>query len=220
MKTRIIPVIHYEHDEQALRNANRVADAGCHGVFLIDMRGDNRRLVPMAQEIGKRHPRLAIGINHLGTDPLTSLRLNMEAGIGMTWTDAQPTHSEAHDEALQRELVDAIGASGHELFVGVAFKHQLHEPDPVGAARRAVDLGFIPTTSGPATGIAADATGIAALRAGLDEGSPLAIASGISPDNHAAFAPHLTHVLVATGVSKTFHELDPSLLRRLMHENA
>ena len=216
MKTKIIPVIHYLDDEQAMRNARRVYDAGCDGVMLIDMTGKNDRLVPLAQDIKIEWPDLPAGVNHLGLDPLRSLDLNLAAGLDMTWTDAQPTHTVFPDDQLSLMLSRRIGS--HDLFVGVAFKHQEHEPDPVGAAKSAIARNLIPTTSGSATGKAAEVQDIIDLRQGIGADAPLAIASGITPDNFAGFRPHLTHVLVATGVSRSFHELDEELMRELATE--
>lgn len=216
MRTKIIPVIHHLDDEQTMRNAHKIHEAGCDGVMLIDMSGKNDRLVPLAQDIKIEWPDLPVGVNHLGLDPLRSLDLNLAAGIDMTWTDAQPTHTVFPDDQLSLMLSRRIGRKRHDLFVGVAFKHQEHEPDPVGAAKGAIARGLIPTTSGSATGVAAAVDDVAALKAGVGPEAPLAIASGITPGNFADFRPYLTHVLVATGVSRDFHELDEDLLRQLV----
>ena len=218
MRTSIIPVIHYHDDDLAMWNAEKAHEAGCDGILLIDMAGDGRRLVPIAQQVKIARPDLLVGVNHLGLDPLQSLRTNMAAGLDMTWTDHQPTHTEAIDDDLAKRMARQIRGGSHLLFTGVAFKHQRPEPDPVGAALSACAHGFIPTTSGPATGIAADPRRIAALRAGIGDSAPLAIASGITPGNFAMFAPYLSHVLVATGVSSSFHELDADLLEELVQQ--
>lgn len=219
MRTNIIPVIHYEDDDQAMRNAARAQAAGCDGVLLIQMDGSNTGLVSVAQEIKAQWPDLLVGVNHLGLDPSRSLAVNLAADLDMTWTDMQPTHTEFPDEDLKKRLSRRLRGKSHLLFTGVAFKHQRHEPDPVASARDAIERGFIPTTSGPATGVAADPSQIARLRKGIGPDAPLAIASGITPDNFAMFAPHLSHVLVATGVSSSFHEFDEELLASLVSVN-
>ncbi|MBU9200312.1 hypothetical protein KTD31_02960 [Burkholderia multivorans] len=50
----MIPVIHYENADQAMRNAERAFDAGCEGVFLIHMDGENELLSPSAIAIKAR----------------------------------------------------------------------------------------------------------------------------------------------------------------------
>lgn len=216
MKPAIIPVIHYADDDQALRNAERVAQVGCEGVLLIEMQGRSRPLPDIARVIKRRHPELLVGINFLGIDAADAVRANIASGLDMTWTDEQPTHSaDAPWDEAEKLREELSAAPGHLLFVGVAFKHQRHEPQPEAAARRALDMGFIPTTSGAATGVAAEISRIERLRAGIGPEAPLAIASGITPDNAGAYAPLLSHILVATGVSSSFHEFDPELLQRL-----
>jgi predicted TIM-barrel enzyme len=213
---RIIPVIHYADDEQAMRNAGRVFDAGCDGVLLIEMQGRSAPLPAIAGAIKDRWPERLVGINFLGVDPAQALLWNVDGGLDMTWTDEQLTHSSGDQDGEAEEVREVLAAApGHLLFAGVAFKHQREEHDPVEAALKAVRLGFVPTTSGPATGVAAEAGKIARLRIGIGPEAPLAIASGIDPANASQFSPYLSHVLVATGVSTSFHEFDPAKLRDL-----
>lgn len=213
--TMILPVIHYQSDEQALRNAEVAFDAGCDGVFLIHMRGQNALLAAPARAIKARWPDKLVGVNYLGWDTAGAVAANIDDGLDMTWTDNQLTHSSGDDLQDARRVHAAMAAKpGHLVFTGVAFKHQRKEPHPVQAAQMAVEHGFIPTTSGPATGVAAEVTAVRALREGLDV-APLAIASGITPDNVAEFAPNLSHILVASGVSSSFYEFDFEKLCRL-----
>ncbi len=216
--TSIIPVIHYADDEQAMRNAARAFDAGCEGVLLIEMRGRDSLLPDVARAIKSRWEDRLVGVNMLGAEPERALEWSLDLGLDMTWTDEQLTHSSDGDADEARRVRTLLSRHpDHLFFCGVAFKHQRHEPDPVWAARAAVDLGFIPTTSGSATGVAAEVDRIAAIREGLEADAPLGIASGITPENAASFSPFLSHILVATGVSSTFHEFDPLLLRKLVH---
>lgn len=220
MIPKIIPVVHYSSDVQAVRNAERALDAGCDGVMLIDMRGRHpRQLIDVAARIKACRRDRLVGINLLGTDPLLALKTSISTGLDMTWTDEQLTHS----SGLQEDEADHVRgllttAPGHLMFVGVAFKHQRHEPDPGRAARDAVRLGFVPTTSGQATGVAAEAGRVADLREALGPDAPLGIASGITPGNVATFAPYLSHVLVATGVLAPAVTSDDEFDPRLLHD--
>jgi len=216
MHCKVIPVIHYQSDEQAMRNAERVVDAGCEGVFLIHMDGENELLAPIACRIKSRWTdSLLVGINYLGEDPAKAALSNVANGLDMTWTDVQLTHSSAEPWSYAAMVRDALAnCPKHLLFAGVAFKHQRHEPQPELAARMADEFGFVATTSGSATGVAAEVDKIARLRAALGA-APLAIASGVTPENVHEYAPHLTHILVATGVSESFYEFDYEKLYRL-----
>lgn len=216
MNAKIIPVIHYENDEQAKRNAAIAFGAGCEGIFLIHMEGKNHLLPSVAREIKAQYRSKLVGINYLGVETAEAVNANINLGLDMTWTDEQLTHScdRPWDEA--KRVCDAKAQDyNHLVFVGVAFKHQRHEPDPVLAARKAIEFGFIPTTSGSATGVAADQNDVVKLRTGMGPRHPLAIASGITPENAGDYLPSLSHVLVATGVSSSFYELDAERLKSL-----
>ena len=209
MKPMTIPVIHYASDDQAVREAKVAFETGNEGVLLIHMEGRDELIGPIAQRIKREWPERLVGANYLTLNPVVALEENVGRGLDMTWTDKQVTHTIRGDNDEMFELQEMLAAKPqHDLFVGVAFKHQRPEPDPVGAAMRALQHGMIPTTSGPATGSPPTTSHIQGLRTGIGPDAPLAIASGIDPHNAAAFAPLLTHILVATGVSRSFHEFD------------
>jgi predicted TIM-barrel enzyme len=109
---------------------------------------------------------------------------------------------------------------GHLFFAAVAFKGQAPDPFPADSAALAAYHGLIPTTSGTGTGVAPDVEKIRRIRARLQLSDRLAVASGITPENIGQFAPHLTHVLVATGISSSFHEFDAAKLGLLMRNAA
>lgn len=139
--------------------------------------------------------------------------------VDMTWADVQQTRSQADSWAEARAVKSFLTAlpreKAHLFFSAVAFKYQKSEPDPATASWLALEHGFIPTTSGDATGKAADTEKLRLIRESLGETHPLAIASGVTPENAAEHAPYLTHILVATGVSESFHEFDYEKLCRL-----
>jgi len=219
-RIKIIPVIHYADGNQAMRNAERAIEAGCTGVMLIEMRGRNTDLVFAGGAIKRRWPDAHVGINHLSTEVLKAAHTNIGV-VDSTWTDEQLTHTSGETELEAARLAAVLKTScPHTVFCGVAFKYQRHEPEPIVAAARAVALGFVPTTSGPSTGAAADPALIEEIRGWIGPDSPLAIASGITPENVASFAPHVSHILVSTGVSSSFHEFDPARLKALVETAA
>jgi predicted TIM-barrel enzyme len=71
------------------------------------------------------------------------------------------------------------------------------------------------TTSGPGTGEAAHVDKIRVMKEALDD-FPLAIASGITPQNVGDYLPFSDCYMVATGISSSFVELDPRLVRNLV----
>ena len=211
----VFPVIHVQHAERTMDNAAMAFEAGCDGVFLISMDGHDELLEAQARAVKARWPHNLVGINFLSHRPEDAIRTCAEAGLDMTWIDNAQVHTEQTLDVAQRVVKELQRHSDHKLFGGVAFKYQLPEPNPGRAAVRAQDLGIIPTTSGVGTGHAADVSKIADMCKAL-RGGPLAIASGITPDNVLQYAPYLSHILVATGVSKNEHDFDFELLCQLM----
>lgn len=230
LSPEVWPVIHLAGIELALRNATIARACGCPGVFLIQMNGYDDEIEPAAQAIRARFGDLKIGGNFLSSRADEALRRSLAMGLDATWSDAPGVRSDGVQPWLQESLVPQLQAHPQHLFFGsVAFKYQPVDADPPAAALRAAELGMVPTTSGSATGIAPAADKLHAMRLALNQAqaqaraqaqaqpcTPLAVASGITPDNACELGRFLTHILVATGVSKSFHELDEQALRRLV----
>lgn len=215
----VFPVIHIRSDAgpltHALENAGMAFEAGADGVFLISMDGHDELLSYLGREVKMRHEDKLVGLNYLTLGAQQAIARSASAGMDMTWSDNAHTHSSQPKEDAEPIAKALSYFKGHRFFGGVAFKYQRREPFPDLAAIRAAELGFIPTTSGPGTGAAADLEKIIQMSKALD-GGDLAIASGITPDNVLTFAPYLSHILVATGVSKNEHDFDFELLCQLM----
>lgn len=208
------PVIHVS-PSCVTRSAVVAERCGCAGVMLISMTGHNDLLLPAATLMRhKTEGRLKIGVNFLGMYSADALLRSQMTGFDATWTDRQEfSRGELSSDA---KSIRARIETGHHFFAAVAFKGQPPDPFPADSARLAAWLGVIPTTSGPSTGVAPDVEKIAAIRKRLEPGDPLAIASGLTPENAASFAPYITHALVNTGISKNDGELDEDRLRALM----
>ena len=100
-------------------------------------------------------------------------------------------------------------------FGGVAFKYQRQVEDLERAAKISRTYLDVVTTSGPGTGRSASPDKILAMKGALGE-CPLAIASGITPQNIHSYLDHADCFLAATGISKSFTELDAQLVRELV----
>lgn len=217
MSTQVYPVIHYETIRQALDNAAIVERCGCPGVFLISMDGRDDELDRAIMAVKYRFTGLKVGGNYLSLRPLEALKRCLEMDISATWTD-RPGVSSAGvtDEALAiSKLLEQHPE--HQFFGSVAFKYQAPELFPAKAAVAAAQLGMVATTSGAATGQAADVAKLAEMKAALGN-SPLALASGVSPENAHLFIPHVDFFLVSTHIamSPTSPMLSEEKLRALM----
>ena len=224
----VLPVIHVRDAAQAGRNAAIAIEAGAQGVFLINHDFDHEELVPILGEVRARFPSLWLGANFLavtGRDAFPVLgRLEAEGvEIDAYWADdARIDERAATDGQVEAaEIAAAREASGWTglYFGGTAFKKQrpVAPDDHEAAARTAAGWMDAVTTSGVATGKAADRAKIAAFRRGCGD-APLALASGVTPENAADYAPDVDAMLVATGINRPgdFYEIDPARLRRLL----
>lgn len=219
---QIWPVIHVGSQNQnlALENAKIAADCQCQGVFLISMEGDDNIIPPLANTVQSTFPQLNVGINLLQHSPTAALQKALDHKLSATWADQtlftdKPTAAQT-DEIFKIQKIRE-NTPHHQIFTSVSFKYQKSDPNPGQSAKLAASYGFIPTTSGPGTGQAASTGKLENLRAALGE-KPLAVASGVTPDNIQNHIGLVTHILVATGISRSFYEFDEKLLQNLMQK--
>lgn len=214
-QTRVFPVIHVTTGELALQNAAVAVSSGAHGVFAISMVGDDEAAMRAARAIKQEHPSLAVGVNLLRHGPRLAVDTSLAAGLDMTWSDQPCT---LHGQILARgeEVAEVLATRPeHQFFSAVDFKHQEPDKRPGSSAACAQRLGFIPTTSGPATGVPASAEKLDEIRRIIPRGR-LAVASGIRPDNVLRYLPYVTDVLVSTGVSSADDRLQRPALTMLL----
>ena len=221
---RVIPVIHHIEPSLSLEQAKLAFELGADGVFLISHQDDDASLIPLAKQIRQERPTAWLGINFLSMGLPGAFRLVIDSDVRIdgVWSDRPGVSSEGYEtEALHlatyRALLDDAGRPVPSIFASVAFKYQAFENDPGLAAAKALELGFIPTTSGSATGSAPSLSKIEVIRQAIGPEAPLACASGMTLDNIEAFAPLLSHVLVATGVSRDEHHFDAQRLEAFIH---
>lgn len=222
-----LAVIHVEGVAQMFENLAIARENGADGAFLInhhDPPGFLRRAYISARQV---HPDWWIGLNLLGLSADEAIR-TVPADASGLWTDNAGITAESEDPPqfanhaweLRRNRIDWGGL----YFGGVAFKYQQQIGDFAAlglAARAAAPLMDVVTTSGDGTGIAPPLTKIVAMRQGIGD-APLAIASGITPENVGEYLGLVDErlglvdcFLVATGVSRHFTELDPERVRAL-----
>lgn len=217
----VFPVVHAASLDQVLRNVEVALHAGCPGVFLINHAVDSAELLEFHAAVLARFPGAWVGVNCLDRVPTW---VGPHRDVQGLWTDnARVDERKDEQEVAGRIAHELRAVSGWEgiHFGGVAFKGQRKvRPEHLSdAARKAAPYVDVVTTSGPGTGEAADVGKIQTMKEALGD-HPLAVASGITPDNVRDYAPHADAVLVASGISRDFENLDPDLVRRLLGEAA
>lgn len=211
----LLPVIHVECQSQAIRNSRLARDLGCDGVFLINHAVTQQELLDIHAAVRTALPDFWVGVNCLGLDH--PIPLFVDQRLSGIWVDSAGIDERKSDQTYAK-WIDSARQQQHWpglYFGGVAFKYQRPVSDVGTAARMAMGYMDVVTTSGPGTGAAADVKKMAQMRTALGD-FPLAIASGVTPENVEQYLPFVDCLLVATGISRSFSELDPWLLESLV----
>lgn len=222
----VTPVIHVLSTDQALANLQILRAAGCPGAFLINHDFARDAFVPILRALRRALPDLWLGVNFLAEDGRVGFdTLGALAAQGYVfqalWADDACLDERQTAQPDAEAIAEARLTSGWKgiYFGGVAFKKQrpVADADLAAAARLGAQWLDVVTTSGVATGQAPDRAKIARIRAGIGD-APLALASGITPENAAEFAADVDCFLVATGINHPgdFYNIDPARLAALL----
>lgn len=212
----VLPVIHVETQDQALRNVLIARDAGADGVFLINHGMPDANLLAIHASVATVHPDWWIGVNCLGLSPY-EVFTKISPKVRGVWVDNAGINETQQDQPEPKRVLMAQHTLAPDClyFGGVAFKYQRHVENLESACQLAARFMDVVTTSGPGTGEAADVEKIQRMKAALGP-QPLAIASGITPENVGGYLPFADCYLVATGISKSFTDLDPDRVASLV----
>jgi len=216
----VLPVVHPVTREDALRSIAVVDRTGAKGLFLIDQGLGEREVLALIVEARAKFPRLWIGVNLLSRPPADALATALEGCNGRIdgiWSDNAGIDERASEQPRAQEFAAARREWAGLLFGGVAFKYQreiAHEDLGRTAAVAARYMDVL-CTSGPGTGKAADPEKLRAIHAGAG-GAAIALASGVTSENVAAYLPYASAFLVGTGIEQQFGVIDERKLTALL----
>jgi predicted TIM-barrel enzyme len=212
----LLPVIHVEDEAQAVREARIARESGCDGVFLINHAISAEELLGIHKTVAAQFPDWWLGVNCLDLSPAEVFEAvtNEVAGV---WVDNAEIDERMVEQPEAERILAARQRSGWRglYFGGVAFKYQREVEDLATATKTAARYMDVVTTSGPGTGESAPVEKIARMKSARGE-FPLAIASGITPENVSEYLPHADCFLVATGISESWNEFDPVKVKALV----
>ena len=221
----ILPVIHVIDHDQTANNIDKLIDANISGCFLINHDFDVDRFLPIIRSIRAQYPDFWIGLNFLavtGRDAFPVLAKLVQQGcrIDAYWADDARIDEREGQQIEANEIQKILEQSGWNglYFGGTAFKKQreVHPADYAKSAQIAGGFMDVVTTSGIATGNAAEISKIATFRSALPD-TPIALASGITPENAADYEM-VDCFMVATGINiaDDFYNIDPAKLSSLI----
>jgi hypothetical protein len=221
VRPRLHAVIDVTSAAQAAEWAGVAFGSDLDGVFLISHARDDAELVSGVRAVRAAFPWGFLGVNVIGRGPADSLRLLDDSGVveevDALWTDSAGADLEDVDVRAEafRLAKEATAWKGVH-FGGVAFKYQ-PDVDPAAlaalAARAAAYVDVV-TTSGAGTGQAIDRAKLATFSAALGQ-HPLALASGVTPENVHEVRDHVKHILVSTGIKGDDGTFDPTRIEAL-----
>jgi len=214
----VLPVVHVETEKQTLNNIQIAHEAGADGVFLISMTGMNHQdLLKMHSLAKKEFATWWIGINYLDL-PTVKVFQNVNQQVSGIWTDNACIYEWMERQIDAEQIIKAKKENNYQglYFGGVAFKYQPKVDNIKKVAQIAKHYMDVVTTSGQATGSAPDLKKIQIMKEAIDN-HPLAIASGISPENIKSYLKDADCFLVATSLLKPGSEnFDPNKVKKLI----
>ena len=217
-KHTVLIVVHAEDRFQTLRNVDIAKNGGTDGVFLVNHSIRANKLVEIYDTVRRRHPTWWVGVNFLDLPNRIAIWQAGKSNVSGIWLDKTDIKEDCHDPSVEARNIQTWQnnlASQAVLFGGVAFKYQKTVSDPGRCAKLASAHFDVVTTSGEGTGKAADIGKIRIMKEAVGD-HPLAIASGITPENVGDYLPYADCFLVATGVSNSHADLDPERVSLLV----
>jgi hypothetical protein len=198
-----LPVIHPVSEDIALNSIQTAVEAEADGIWLINQGMRTPEVLAFIPVVNRLFPKLWIGVNLLGTPPDKMIGCIKDLPVGGIWSDnagINEYNDEQPDGIEFRDARDQWGWKGL-YFGGVAFKYQGEVQNhmlPVAAQKAAPWMDVI-TSSGRGTGYAAPIEKVKALREGAGD-HPMALSSGVSPENIHGFLPYVDAYLVASEI--------------------
>lgn len=216
-----LPVIHTPSMALARAAVLTARLSGADGVFLINQGLDIEQILnELLPQLRAAFPGIWVGINALGHTPSEAVVLAERHDLRGVWTDdAGVDHRSDADQrraANNHARICALRMWGGLYFAGTAFKTQAELPfDKLAeTAYAGAVVGDVVTTSGRATGCAAELSKVQIMRKAIGSHA-MALASGITVENVRQFLPYVDAFLVASGIEIEFGLLDPVRTRAL-----
>ncbi|MBU4480450.1 adenine phosphoribosyltransferase [Patescibacteria group bacterium] len=211
-KNVLLVVIHVQNYEQTLKNIKIAVEEGVDGVFFISHGEVNHAYLSALLVLVKaQYFNLWTGLNFLDLSvkdafielPLSAKGLWVDNSGIDDFVDSGGIFPQHILELRKRVKKDWRGL----YFGGVAFKYQKQSTDLVKVSKTATRFLDVITTSGDRTGKPPSLVKITTMRNSIGD-FPLAIASGMTPENVGDYRDLADCFLVSTGISKDFLNLD------------
>jgi len=223
-KKVFLAVIHLRNrhvgDEQEVRdNIKAAVLGGADGIFLINQHpsSDMNQIIDAAVSASNQYSNIWIGANFLSYGPV-EITTNLPICIRGVWIDdgqIDETSIKQPRAENVKKCFDSLGGFWTGLhFGGVAFKYQAPVKSCAMAAKSAMGLMDVITTSGPGTGLTAEVSKIREMREAIGD-YPLALASGVTAENIHEYLPYVDCFIIGTGIESSEHKVSEEKVRAI-----
>lgn len=222
-----LPVVHlYDDAEHNLASATAAFNGGADGVFLIDHNEEPgsyaKRLLYNYAQIREHHQHRWIGLNFLGY-PLTEAYTRLPRDANGLWADNAGIVE--RDNVIHTSTAEtfkhfrSVRTCGNNVvyFGGVAFKGQRPVTNLKAVVESAAPLVDIITTSGTSTGLPPSLEKVAQMHSFLPPETPLALASGITPENVRQYREFADCFLVSSSLVDDNDRIIEARVREFAH---
>jgi len=215
--SKIIPVIHTINLEQVQYNVNLCQANGINDVFLISHKVRNWKKAVFDFQlyldwIRTTYPTMKVGVNFLQLDTLPAVAESSILGFDYLWADKSYLQNKSTlyiaEEIAENKITPYFGC--------VAFKYQKPEEDLEWSCLKAKELIDVVVTSGDGTSYAPDIEKIKTIKRFIGD-KPLAIASGISPENKSMYKEWVDYFMVASSITDNYENIIESRLKDLIN---
>jgi len=215
--SKIIPVIHTINLEQVQYNVNLCQANGINDVFLISHKVRNWKKAVFDFQlyldwIRTTYPTIKVGVNFLQLDTLPAVAESSILGFDYLWADKSYLQNKSTlyiaEEIAENKITPYFGC--------VAFKYQKPEEDLEWSCLKAKELIDVVVTSGDGTSYAPDIEKIKTIKRFIGD-KPLAIASGISPENKSMYKEWVDYFMVASSITDNYENIIESRLKDLIN---
>jgi hypothetical protein len=216
--SKIIPVIHTVNLEQVQYNVNLCQANGINDVFIISHKvRDWKKAVYDFQTylnwIRTTYPEMKVGVNFLQLDTLPAVLESNTLGFDYLWADTSYLQSKS-----TLHIAEKIAEIKQTTYFGcVAFKYQKPEEDLEWSCSKAKELMDIVVTSGDGTSYAPAIEKIKTIKSFIGD-KPLAIASGITPENKSMYQDLVDCFMVASSITDKYENIIESRLKDLINK--
>ena len=122
-----LPVIHPVTKETALQSIDTAVRSGADGIFLINQGMSSSQVLDFIPQVRRRHERLWIGVNLLGSEPDAVIVHIASLPVGGIWSDNAGIDEQSDANPLENGFDKHVARPGGRDFTSVESRSSISE---------------------------------------------------------------------------------------------